>query len=371
MPSPAIMQEEGDFFRKETMLSIPKPAFRSYESSHKDRVLAQSKYRFFTFLRDKLWARLFLCVVSTLSLIAPPPAFCTLVRKENNHLRATTALQRLSPEERSSLEEFFHHILIEQSLAFVLLGSKPMSFSHYYTLASHFPKSHSIYDTVYPFLAAIHPNNMRIKRGAEVWQKYKHFFPSPNFILSTYHSPDKTTVTVVLINRKNFLKKLEHHWADFSALLGPDMTPQLLLQKCQQDLPIIEEVLKNSDLPLGITLGFGRKNAELFQSRSKIEVSKQSNFSPLEKLERSPSEGFTSLEAELEALSQLLQPVGIVPGEPLHYLGLMPPGFVGDKNDIETKELIATYSKEYREISTLFKEDDLLELALERFVSKP
>ena len=121
----------------------------------------------------------------------------------------------------------------------------------------------------------------------------------------------------------------------------------------------IEELFQQH-LLLGILLGYGRHNAELFQRREELLAGKkQIPFLILQK----PSKRFSSIEKELELLDQKLL---ITYTKNTQLLLVKPVNFVADQQSPETRLLMSRYELLHKELTVLFLSEDWFPLILEK-----
>jgi len=266
--------------------------------------------------------------------------------------KSTNALHTIPKEERESLEWFFR--AFHQSSSYVLFGTKPMAFLC--VQREEFSKSQIC--QVYNFIDSIYKyyiGNFVELKGWEAWKKYKHLFPSSNFIFFENHDPRK--ITIFLINKREFLKKVEENIDLFRAVLGYRVTSQKILEACLSSTNLIRETLKDNDALLGILLGFGRHNAQLFSRRHQIE----------NQTSMKPSNGFISLEQEHIYINTKLQSFNEFESDDCNQFNLKLPCFIADLEHPETKKLKIAYKKQYKEIIKKYKGNDFLETTLRQF----
>ena len=106
---------------------------------------------------------------------------------------------------------------------------------------------------------------------------------------------------------------------------------------------------------LGIALGFGRHNAELFQRREELKGTKFSLILP------SPRKGFFSTAEELSYLRDHLKPTREMDDCLLRVIGV---GFVGDPDHPKTQALAKKYDLLQEKLISIFSKEDWLERVL-------
>lgn len=210
-------------------------------------------------------------------------------------------------------------------------------------------------------ITLLHLSCLVESKGLGAWKKYKHLFPSSNFIVLENIEPDPTTI--YLINKRVFLQKVEENIDYFKDVLGTNTTPQKVLDDCIKSDDLIKDALKGHDGLLGILLGFGRHNAQLYWRREQI----GSLDGLLTKKSLIPSPGFSTIDEERNHINSRLGSFNdreIDDFNP-HLLGL--PGFVADPKHPETQQLKTDYLKQYKKIVKAYKNGDYLEVTLKQF----
>lgn len=158
---------------------------------------------------------------------------------------------------------------------------------------------------------------------------------------------------VFFINKKAFLETVDQNIETFRDVLGQDTTAVTLLSRIENEKAFMR-FLKNSELLLGILLGYGQHNAQLFARR--IELRKYILAKALTETKPLPSQGFSSIEEEEEFLDQKLQsfsrPVNSIPWM------ILPVQCAADLDHIETKMLQKKYARLRNEISRRYAENN-------------
>lgn len=269
-------------------------------------------------------------------------------------------LKKIPQDERKCLELFFRTAFAHDGLGYTLFGDKPITAVVFLDLAA--LRNENMYD--YTF-CALCPENLRMTKGYDILEKYKHLFSSR--AIAVHHSKnfvDNEFTCVLFINKKLFLKTVANHLDDFKAILGNEITPELLLERVLNSDDVFGDVLKSHQGLIGTLLGYGRDNAWLFHQRE--EGYSLKGMSPL--LAKKPfSLKRTSRilsEEELDAFEQRLQLFderGILDFNPLL---MQLPSFAADSNTAETKQLKIKYQRQYRDIIHRYKNKDFLETTL-------
>jgi hypothetical protein len=270
-------------------------------------------------------------------------------------------LDTLSRDDRDALECFFYH-LSHSGCSYVLFGNKPMSISSFLEIEPNFSQSDPV-NNLRDLSSRLCLQNLKIYRGWEVWKKCKHLFPSSNFVL--LENRDAEGVTIVIINKHNFLKKVKENIDIFKEVLGAHVTPNIILDSCFKSNNIFKEALKNNEALLGILLGFGRYNAQLFARRTEIE--RESNPRKILLTKKTPSSAFSTIEEEYRYINETLTGFNQIGTPDLNPILMPMPGFAADHSHPETQQLKAEYRKQYKRIINKCKNGDFLETILKQF----
>lgn len=195
-----------------------------------------------------------------------------------------------------------------------------------------------------------------LKRGLEIWRKYQHLFPSANHVL-LFHEKDDL-FEILLINKKRFLNEVARNIEDFKAILGSEMTAEILLKKLVKQEEPLSEILKNHSGLLGIILGYGKHNSWLFHQRKMIQNRlDNSQFIP---------KRFDLIKGEFNTIDKKFQPIEQKRKSILFFTSL--PSFVFDPLHIETHELWKEYRKQRKELTKTYRNKNFLEFALKKYL---
>lgn len=276
------------------------------------------------------------------------------------------------------LEEFLQYLFID-TLPYVLYGEKPMCLSTY-AQVEFFDGYHlkSVSDIGYSIGNAYSPFNQILMKGAYFLDKKLVKKPS-NFLLKICNNPFQSSTKVVLIiNKANFVKIVEKNKEVFKERLTSFTNVDAFCQKCFVSKEVLLDALEKDEVLLGILLGYGRRNAELYGKRKKL--SEELKLMSKEDLQ------YETMKKELCFVSELLQPFPIEKEDPpfdpnlelaskkewqhlvlASYAMLCPlPEFVADITSEETEELKKSYQKTREEVRLLYKECPFLEQTLSK-----
>ncbi len=290
---------------------------------------------------------------------------------KHRSLDIVQTLEKLPKGDREALEWFFFY-LNDSTAVYVLFGDKPMAICEYREIRPTPRPSEicQIDDLIDSFFESVKECNLRMRKGLEAWKKYEHLFPSSNFILLENRDPSDNWVTITIINKRAFLKKIEETIEDFKEALSTNITPQKILEECLAGNAIFEDVLNHHDGLLGILLGYGRHNAQLLYRRVQIDGIREHQKFRLTKTVLHPSEGFSTLEDEYNFISKKLS--FFVNGEIPDFNPLLMslPGFMADHDSPETQQLKTAYQEQYKKIISKYKQGDYLEVTLNQFCNE-
>ena len=199
-----------------------------------------------------------------------------------------------------------------------------------------------------------------------VWKRYECLFPMRNFVFVFYDNKEEKLAEITLINKHAFKTVFDIHRQDFASLFGPQISAEALLHLLIEKGSMWNTALKNREDLIGILLGFGKINAQLYQKRAEI-LGNKMRVSHLQKVRLSPSIGYRTLDEELSYLQTHLKRASDE-NALLHTIPL--PGFAGDKQHPETKQLLKKYSEQRSHFSKKYAQGDLLEITLEQLCSE-
>ena len=257
---------------------------------------------------------------------------------------AKQLIQSIPKEDCIVLESFFRNLLFFHGFAYTLFGDKPIS-EEYFEIEN--PEKPDLY---------ISPN-----RDQRIWSKYAHLFPSSKYIFLFYENTEEHLDEITLINKKAFHQTFAANKQKFLDYFGPEMTSDRLLDLIIEKQSFWNLDLKRQDL-IGILLGYGKVNSELYQKRDEL----SSHRPRLTKFRTTPSEGYQSVEEELNHLNETLDSFSKEGKISLHYMRL--PSFAADAKHLETIQLRQKYSNQRKQITQRYIHGDVLEITLEKLM---
>lgn len=100
------------------------------------------------------------------------------------------------------------------------------------------------------------------------WLKLKDIFHNDNFLFIDEPSPySEDDLSIFFVNKHELLKCLTTHLSLFKRILGEDFDPHRYLKALESgDVPF-RKSLKNSEILLGVLLGYGEENSKLYAER--------------------------------------------------------------------------------------------------------
>lgn len=249
----------------------------------------------------------------------------------------------IAEEDRVVLEAFFRDLLFSEGFAFTLFGDKPISVNEYDTDNSElFSKSAAGYQT---------------------WSKYAQLLPESNYLFLFYENQMKGFFEITLINKRAVRKVFAQNKDKFLNVFGPKISSEELISLIVEKGSLWNTAIKDREDVIGILLGYGRINAELFQKRSELGLRKGG----INKSRTKPSSGYRSTDEELKAISRKLRPFDQRKRSSLSFMSL--PGFVADLSSNETVLLKQKYTDQRKQITQKFSKGNILEIVLEQLSS--
>src|ERR1700722_15546951 len=254
---------------------------------------------------------------------------------------------KIPEKDFTKIKSFFAHLIHQHDFAYAIFGSKPMSLADICLRVLNLP----IYQQLkIKFLL------INIKNNLNTWYKYKDRFNLKDFVLLDKEEDLCRSVVIVLINKKNMLSVLKEHKEIFKQELGDTFTPESFLEKIEtRELSLAKSINHHYGL-LGIMLGYGARNAMLFQERLNV----------LKEMEKSKSRLSLrdDLEQKLLELDSQCQEFREFEEFPL----VRPLYFRADLSHPETIELKKRYENDRQKIAELMQKPNFIEKALERLV---
>jgi hypothetical protein len=258
------------------------------------------------------------------------------------------ALREIPQNEKWFLEYFFRNLLLREGGACVLSGSKSAVESSF--LCPQY------YQSTIHWMG--YNNSTLVKKGYEIWKKYQHLFPSSNYFFCDGGGWGNEGMDVFLINKKSFTRVIAKSIEDFKNVLGPNITPEEILDRIINGRKYLCEVINHHQALLGILFGYGRHNAWLFHRRDVLEY----EFIP---------KRLDLFEKEIEQINEKLRVKSCkrrdYRRDYLTFSSL--PTYASDPTHPETRELHAGYRQQRKKFTHLYKHGNFLEVTLRRITS--
>lgn len=273
--------------------------------------------------------------------------------------------KQLSLDERETLNKFFLQLFYDTA-GYVIYGDKPMSlvsFDRLHLMNGFKPRP--LYQIGNSLEVTYCPSNQIILRGMDLWNK-KFLSQQSEIVLKQCNNPwAESSYFLMVINKKSFLKAIQENESLFRERLENFTNAITFYSTSLESKNMIEEVLQKDEVLLGILLGYGRHNAELFLER--IHLMQRLRSLPLD----DPQYHKTK-----EELDQINTRAGMFPpnddfrpldfDEPTdQFLNSLPlPSFIADCSTDETQGLLRSYESTRRKIQQYYKGKDFVDQTL-------
>jgi hypothetical protein len=274
-------------------------------------------------------------------------------------------LVQIPEGEKLLLDHFFRSLIQEDSIGYVLLGAKPMSFYSYIQPKIHLdPHLFFPIDQLTCFFEGFDENNALMQQGWEIWKKYASRFCGENILFDVMEEERELNFNkIVVINKQLMQTEMDAHFDKFTAV-APIKQGEQLIDVFLQDLSFKEKVYSRPDL-LGICLGYGCNNAALFHRMSQLhKMLGHFGFT----LFRLSAANIQHIESELSALEKNFKVCSLQRTSKKHLfnIGL---SFRADLEDFDTLCLRKKYSKYYKILTQNYQGVNFLERTLDLIYS--
>src|SRR5580700_9763013 len=139
--------------------------------------------------------------------------------QNNKQVDVNKFISSLSEDERMLLEYFFRSLIQHDTVGYVLLGGKPMSFFSYMKPKPVLPPSDNILDRIDLFFEGFDSDFALFERSFEVWKKYAPFFCGQNIFFDSFEQDDQLHYKKVsVINKRQILPLLETNFQSFKEI---------------------------------------------------------------------------------------------------------------------------------------------------------
>lgn len=237
----------------------------------------------------------------------------------------------LTDSEKRLLSHFIDHLIYETFFGYVLIGEKALSFDNIPSHKVYIMRWLKDYVSLQHFL-----NHSRNDLGREVFSKLDFSWSSNFFYFEDRERKDETIL--YLVNRALFEEVVEKNIEIFRRVLNMNVTATETLTLFSCDREIREIILKNPYL-IGILLGYGEKNARLYEFMRKINKTH-----------------YLKVEVKKKRIDSLniRTCVDFSSAQKAYHPPIKLPGFVGDPNEIETKKIIEGFKKSRQKLFSEF-----------------
>ena len=279
-------------------------------------------------------------------------------------------LRKCSTSDKRALEKLFHILIDEDHFGYTLFGDKPVSLSGDCTITPYEVALSGIPTNELFWKKWGIPSGGLFWRKWSIWKKIEKDLCIKNYFFieePAFNRNDGAMGFVFLVNKKAFVETVDQNIETFRDILGQNTTAIKLLEKVEEEKTFMKH-LKNSELLLGILLGYGSHNAQLFVRIKQLRKFISAKDLILIEIKPLPSQGFSSIEEEEKFLNQKLQPfsrhVNHIPWM------ILPVQFAADLDHIETKLLQKKYARLRNEISRRCAEkNNFLELIISQLTA--
>lgn len=257
-------------------------------------------------------------------------------------------LNNIPEQDKKDLEELFSYFIQRTTFSYTLFGDKPASW--FVISLPEFPKIKSFKRIIYG-----QTEQIPLWSRWQTWKQYENKFPLKKYILieeDDHKLPFRKDI--FLINKQHFIKTVNQHIDIFHVALNRKISGEGLLQEMEHKSSF-RSVLLNSDLLLGILLGFGEHNSVLYQQRENLSLL----YQKYEPILSQDAPLFKKLENKMKVLTEILQPVG-----ESRFIKVGTVQFVADLNSPQTHFLVDKYKDMREKICSLYLNGKLLDITL-------
>jgi hypothetical protein len=262
---------------------------------------------------------------------------------------AKADINNIPQRDLKNVKQLFEDLIKDHDYSYTIFGSKPMSLADFVLEVT---KDQPIYKWI---KSQIFVFNRKVILKS--WDTYKQEFDFKDFIFLDDEKDLFDCLVLVLINKKNMLRVLREHEAIFKEELGDDFTPELFLENLERRKISLAKAIHDSDKLLGIMLGYGVRNATVFQER----------YDLMKEIAKAKKENFFAENELIAKLNTLEAQVGDFSS--LEEDALIPPlYFLADVFHPETIELKRQYEQDRQNIEKMMKKPNFMDIVLQRLI---
>lgn len=250
--------------------------------------------------------------------------------------QGTTHTLTLPVKDRDSLVGLMQKLFAEDSFAYTILGSKPISWGTYQN-----PLPFSDWMSFYESFSEYHRT---LRSGWETWEKYQHLFPSAHIWAESPKCYPGST-SILIVNEARFNDVVNKNKSDFQEVLCREVEDGFQLLRETKSRSLMNDILEGHQALLGIVLGYGRDNSWKFLEGC-------NNRTPIGWVWGEESNYFVEESLPSDAVTD-------------YYLYLYScPSFSGDPNSEESVALKTEYRLTRQKVLNYYKGKDFLEATL-------
>jgi len=265
-------------------------------------------------------------------------------------LLGDTNVQNIPQTDLKHIKDLFEELIDNYDYSYTIFGSKPMSLADF---ALEAPKD-------LPLFKRIRSQVFMYKRKARLhaWYKHRNEFDLKDFIFLDDEEDLLNCLVLILINKKNMLKILHENETIFKEELGDSFIPESFLEKLEKRETSLSKATNKSQRLMGIMLGYGVRNATLFQERydiMKVVWNREKENLAEDKI---LTKKLADIEMSCGDFNELDERAII---RPLYFLA--------DVSHPETVALQQKYERERQQIIELRKKSNFMDIVLQRLVA--
>jgi len=248
------------------------------------------------------------------------------------------------------MKYLFEDLIDDHDFSYTIFGSKPMSLADY---CLDIPPDLSLYRCIRSKFFIF-----QRKANLSAWYKCRDEFDLKDFIFLDEEEDLFECLVLVIINKKNMLRVLHEHALIFKKELGDSFNPESFLEVLERRETSLAKAINDSNKLLGIMLGYGVRNATLFQERFDLMKAHAKRTKENLPEDENLTKKLEIVETQVECFSELDADATI---HPLYFLA--------DVSHPETIALQQKYEKERQQIIELRKQHNFMDLVLQRLVT--
>jgi hypothetical protein len=254
-------------------------------------------------------------------------------------------IQQIPEDDLNEIKHLFEYLFKYNGLGFTLFMDKPVSFCPIDSFLFHL--SGNLYGCTEKTLLL----NKNFHKEWRTWKKHESSFHLKKYVFML----DK--LGVVLINKQSLEKCFSDNKKRIIKILGPEFNVNLFLKKIEENNGLVKLMNRDHEF-LGIILGFGVHNSQLFQRREDILNVLEPDTIPVYLNKTiTPSLGYATTEEELSDLWTKLDSLN--PSDQYFpIVNLNRVGFAVDPKHKETIFLRKKYEIQRQKINEILARED-------------